>query len=82
MAANGVVLTPASFRAWRVRLYGERGITAAAKALGCSKTSVLAWERGYIIESYPGCERKEERKIPKYIALACQALANGLPPMS
>jgi DNA-binding XRE family transcriptional regulator len=61
-------MTPSSFHAWRVRLYGERGVKAAADALGCSRTSVKAWETG-------------THKIPLYIALACQALANGLPPM-
>jgi DNA-binding transcriptional regulator YiaG len=60
-------MTPASFLAWRLRL----GLTvkAASIALGCSRTSVHAWETG-------------TAKIPRYIALACQALANGLPPMA
>jgi len=62
-------MTPASFAAWRLRLYGHRSIKAAADALGCSRTSIRAWEAG-------------EHKIPLYIALACQALANGLPPMN
>jgi hypothetical protein len=61
-------MTPSSFHAWRLRLYGPRGVKAAAEALGCSRTSVRAWESG-------------QHKIPFYIALACQALANGLPPM-
>jgi hypothetical protein len=62
-------LTPASFKAWRERLYGPRSFRIAADALGCSRTSIRAWEAG-------------THKIPLYIALACQALANGLPPMS
>jgi DNA-binding XRE family transcriptional regulator len=62
-------MTPETFKAWRERLYGARGVKAAAEALGCSRTSIHAWETG-------------EHKIPHYIALACQALANGLPPMA
>lgn len=62
-------MTPASFLAWRLRLYGPRGATAAADALGCSRTSIKTWETG-------------THKVPRYIALACQALANGLPPMA
>jgi DNA-binding XRE family transcriptional regulator len=59
-------LTAATFKAWRERL----GMTAtdAARAIGCSRTSIGAWESG-------------RNKIPRYIALACQAIANGLPPM-
>jgi predicted transcriptional regulator len=62
-------MTPSSFRAWRVRLYGERSIKAAADALGCSRTTIAAYESG-------------THRIPLYIALACQALANGLPPVA
>jgi len=61
-------MTPASFKAWRERLYGPRGVRAAAEALGCSRTSIHAWETG-------------RHEVPRYIALACQALANGLVPM-
>ena len=61
-------MTPASFHAWRVRLYGERGQKAAADALGCSRTAFRQWEAG-------------TNKIPLYIALACAALAQGLPPI-
>lgn len=62
-------MTPASLKSWRERLYGPRSIKAASGALGCSRTSIRAWESGI-------------NKIPLYIALACQALANGLPPMT
>jgi transcriptional regulator with XRE-family HTH domain len=63
----GSGMTPTSFLAWRLRL----GLTvkATSEALGCSRTSVHAWEKG-------------RHEIPRYIALACQALANGLPPMN
>ena len=54
-------MTPTSFKSWRERLYGERGITAAAEALGCSRTSIRAWETG-------------RHDIPRYIELACEAL--------
>lgn len=60
-------LTPASFSAWRARL----GLTvkAAAEALGCSRTTIAAYEDGV-------------NRIPRYIALACAAVAHGLPPIS
>lgn len=61
-------MTPEAFRAWRVRLYGERGQKAAAEALGCSRVTIRAYERGSVA-------------IPRYFALACQALVNGLPPV-
>jgi len=61
-------MTPASFLAWRLRLYGPRGVTAAADALGCSRTSIKAWETG-------------GHKIPRYIALACTALDYDLVPI-
>jgi hypothetical protein len=79
-------MTPASFLAWRIRMYGPRGVKAAAEALGCSRTSIIVWERGYAkndakhIEA--GYSKTVPREIPTYIALACQALANGLPPMT
>jgi len=60
-------MTPASFLAWRIRLYGPRGVKAAADALGCSRTSIRAWETG-------------AHKIPRYIALACAALSWELRP--
>ena len=47
-------MTPASFISWRARL----GLTARASsiALGCSRTSIAAWETG-------------KHRIPRYIAL-------------
>ena len=60
-------MTPASFKAWRERLYGPRGVKAAADALGCSRTSIHAWETG-------------AHKVPRYIALACAAIEEDLPP--
>ena len=79
-----MVLTPASFKSWRERLYGPRGVKAAAEALGCSRTSIHAWETGWVIRGQhsDGSFRECPVKIPRHIALACQALANGLPPMN
>ncbi|NEI70992.1 helix-turn-helix domain-containing protein [Rhizobium lusitanum] len=49
---------------WRNRLRLSQA--SAATALGCSKTSIVCWEKG--------------QPIPRYIALACAAIAYGLPP--
>ena len=59
-------MTPASFASWRARL----GLTksAAALRLGVSRNSIINYERG----SMP---------IPLHIALACAAIAHGLPPI-
>lgn len=54
-----------SLKQWRKRL--GLSLNGAAQALGCSKTSIIAWERG--------------QRIPHYIALACAAIAQGLPPV-
>lgn len=58
-------MTPAEWTAWRKHL----GITnaEAARRLGISKNMPAAYERG-------------TRAIPIYVALACAALAYGLPP--
>jgi DNA-binding transcriptional regulator YiaG len=60
-------VTPQSLTAWRQRL----GLTkvAAAEALGCSRDALLKWEQG-------------EHPVPRYIALACAAIAHGLPAIS
>jgi predicted transcriptional regulator len=60
-------MTASSFIAWRGRL--RLSVTAASSALGCSRRAIQSWEMG-------------RTKIPHYIALACQAIANGLPPMT
>lgn len=59
-------MTPASFIAWRERLSLDK--KAAAAALGCTRNFIYSMESG-------------STKIPRYIALACQAISNGLPPM-
>lgn len=59
-------MTPASFASWRARLGMNK--TKAAFALGCSRNVVIGYENG-------------SRKIPRYIALACAAIAHGVPPI-
>jgi transcriptional regulator with XRE-family HTH domain len=60
-------MTAKSFLAWRLRL----GLTAkgAATALGCSRTTISAYEGGRV-------------RIPRYIALAASAVALNVPPHS
>jgi len=60
-------MTPAAFIAWRQRL--GLSVRAAAKALGCSRNAIDRWEKG-------------QTPIPRYVALACQALINNLPPVT
>lgn len=59
-------MTAESLLAWRRRY----GLTqkAAAEAIGCSRRALQQWEAG----THP---------VPRYIALACAALAYGKPPM-
>lgn len=49
----------------RKRLHWSQ--TEAAKQLGCSARSIVAWEKG-------------ERKIPRSVALAASAAMMNLPP--
>jgi transcriptional regulator with XRE-family HTH domain len=58
-------MTADNLKAWRKRL--NLSLDKAADALGCAKGTLISYERG--------------GRIPKYIALACTALAMGLPPM-
>jgi hypothetical protein len=60
-------MTSASFIAWRER--NGFNVVAASRALGCSRRAIQSWEDG-------------KTRIPHYIALACQAISNGLPPMA
>jgi DNA-binding transcriptional regulator YiaG len=48
--------------AWRKRM--KLSAAAAARELGCSRTSLKSWESG-------------ATRIPRYIGLACSALSNG-----
>lgn len=57
-------MTPADFIAWRERLHLNR--VEAASALGMSRNTVTAYEQGRV-------------SIPHYVALACAAVAHGLP---
>lgn len=58
-------MTPAQFIDWRERLSWTR--IEASRQLGCSQNSITAWEAG-------------KTRIPRYIALACRALANDMKP--
>jgi len=60
-------VTPASLIAWRERL-GIRSQAAAARMLGVARNTYAGYESG-------------SQPIPLYIALACAAIAFGLPPI-
>lgn len=55
--------TAEDFAAWRNRM--GYSVEDAAKQLGCAIQSVYNWERG-------------ESDMPRYIGLACDALALGI----
>lgn len=56
-------LSPATLTAWRERMgYTQR---EAARVLGCSRGAWVGWEQGV-------------HTIPRYIGLACAALALGM----
>jgi transcriptional regulator with XRE-family HTH domain len=55
-------MTSDDLKEWRERL--KLSLDKAAKELGCSKSTLIAYERG--------------RRIPHYIALACAAYALGV----
>jgi DNA-binding XRE family transcriptional regulator len=65
--AGTAEMNPASLSSWRERLGLNK--SGAAKALGLSRNALESYEKG-------------ERRIPLYIALACSALAYGLPPIN
>lgn len=56
-------MTPDAFLAWRQRLGLTQ--TAAAKALGLSRSALINYEHGV-------------RPVPKPVALACAAVALGI----
>ena len=58
-------MNPDDFHAWRVRMGYSR--MRAARELGCGENQPAIWEAG-------------KTPIPPYIALACAAIAWGLPP--
>jgi transcriptional regulator with XRE-family HTH domain len=58
-------MTAESLKDWRQRM--SFSLIRASEALGCSKTSLIKWER--------------DGGAPRYIALACSAISHGLPPM-
>jgi len=59
-------MTGGAFAAWRERLGFTK--SKAAIVLGLSRNSVIAYETG-------------AKPIPLHVALACAALAHGLPPI-
>jgi len=59
-------LTPESLKAWRERLGLNK--SEAALRLGLARNTYTAYEEG-------------RAEIPLYVALACAAIAYGLPPM-
>jgi len=63
-------MTAASLIEWRKRLGLNK--SAASAALGLSPNAYAAYERGH----YNG----KPRPIPVHVALACAALAMGIPP--
>ena len=58
-------MTPESLLAWRERLKLSR--TEAARRLGLARNTYRAYEAG-------------KRPVPETVALACAAIAYGLPP--
>lgn len=59
-------MTPAGLIAWRERLNLNK--SEAASRLGIGRNAYARYEAG-------------EQPIPLYIALACAAIAHGLPPI-
>lgn len=68
MRSEKLLMTPETLLAWRQRL-GIKTRSEAARRLGLSRNAYCAYEEG-------------RTKIPIYVALACAAVAFGLPPMS
>lgn len=63
--AKAGVIDPKVLTAWRERMgYSNRD---AALAIGCSRQAWLDWESG-------------KSEVPRYIGLACAALALGMTP--
>lgn len=58
-------MKPADLKSWRARQNLSQ--ERAAEVLGCAKASIARWEKG--------------QRIPRYIALACAAIAHGIPPI-
>ena len=62
---NDPILNGSILKSWRERMgFSER---EACKQIGCSRNAWAGWE-------------KDEQKIPRYIGLACAALALGMTP--
>lgn len=59
-------MTAASLKAWRERMNFTQ--KKAADEIGCSVRSITNWEGGVA-------------DVPRYIALACAAIAQGVPPI-
>lgn len=65
-------MTADELKAWRERLHLTQ--REAAKALGISLSNYQLYERGQRFDM------KRKVVIPKSIALACSAIAHGIPP--
>jgi predicted transcriptional regulator len=61
-------MTPKSLKAWRQRMRWQK--KQAAQALDVSENGYADYE-----------DEKRKRRIPRHIALACAAIAHGLPPI-
>jgi len=66
LCADLSTTSPNTITAWRSRL--GLTISGAAEQLGCARNSLAAYEAG-------------RTPIPRYIALACAAIAQGIPPI-
>lgn len=60
---NAIVLTAQTLTAWRERMGYSKA--EAAREVGCSRNAWAAWEDG-------------KSPVPRYIGLACAALALGM----
>lgn len=66
-------MTSEQFKAWRLLLHLSK--EDAAAALGVHRETIANYESGHRRD--PG---KTPARIPRVVALACSAIAHGLPP--
>ena len=58
-------MTGSDLKKWREITNNSQ--LSASKVLGCSRTALVRWEAN-------------NATLPRYIALACAAICNGIPP--